>query len=177
MRVVNPAATFTDAGTDAPPEAESEIVAPPAGATRANVIVPTAELPPTTAVGFEDTVKRSGVRMVSVPDAEFPLSAPVIVAVTVVATDDVVMANVADVEPDGITTDVGTAALAELEVRLTVMPPVGAGPLRVTVPVADVPPVTVVGEMLTELSVVGVITNVVDLAVPPWPANKVTDVD
>ena len=115
--------------------------------------------------------------MVSVPDAEFPLSAPVIVAVTVVATDDVVMANVADVEPDGITTDVGTAALAELEVRLTVMPPVGAGPLRVTVPVADVPPVTVVGEMLTELSVVGVITNVVDLAVPPWPANKVTDVD
>lgn len=56
--------------------------------------------------------------------------------------------NVTDVLPAGIVTVVGavTDEVSEL-VRVTVMPPVGAGPERVTVPVTTVeePPTTVVG--------------------------------
>ncbi len=66
----------------------------------------------------------------------------VVDAVTVV----VVMVKVAVVAPAGTTTLVGTVADALLEASVTVTPPVGAGPLRVRVPVELVPPVTEVGE-------------------------------
>ncbi len=39
----------------------------------------------------------------------------------------------------------GTAAAVRLLARVTRMPPAGAGPLRVTVPVEGLPPVTVAG--------------------------------
>ena len=40
----------------------------------------------------------------------------------------------------------------ELDAKVTTVPAVGAGPLRVTVPVADPPPVTRVGERVRDLS-------------------------
>lgn len=52
----------------------------------------------------------------------------------------------------GTVTELGTvAAVVILLCRETEAPPVGAGPLRVTVPVAPAPPTTVVG--LTESEV------------------------
>jgi hypothetical protein len=52
--------------------------------------------------------------------------------------------------PAGTVTKAGTVATAALlPDSATVAPPFGAGPLRVTVPVAPVPPTTVVG--LTEI--------------------------
>lgn len=43
--------------------------------------------------------------------------------------------KVAEVAPAGTVTDVGTVATAVLlEVSVTTVPPVGAGPVRVTVP-------------------------------------------
>ncbi len=58
----------------------------------------------------------------------------------------VVTVNVALVAPVAIVTEAGTcAAEVRLLVRLTLDPPVGAGPLIVTVPVDELPPTTVLG--------------------------------
>lgn len=57
-------------------------------------------------------------------------------------TGVVVTENVAVVCPAATVTVDGSCAAGLLLVRLTLAPPVGAAPLRVTVPVEDVPPVT-----------------------------------
>ena len=55
------------------------------------------------------------------------------------------------VEPAAIVTLAGTVATkGMLLVKVTLMPPVGAGALKVTVPVEGLPPVTVVGFSDTE---------------------------
>jgi len=71
--------------------------------------------------------------------------------VVVVITELVVTANVVDVLPAGTMTLGDTwAAVALLLERVTVAPPDGAGPFRVTVPVELLPPVTDVGFSVTE---------------------------
>ena len=71
--------------------------------------------------------------------------------VVVVTTELVVTANVIDVLPAGIVTLAGTwAAVALLLERITVAPPDGAAPFRVTVPVELLSPVTAVGFSVTE---------------------------
>jgi hypothetical protein len=73
------------------------------------------------------------------------------------ATGMVVTVNVAVVAPPATVTFAGTvAADVLLLASVTVTPPVGAGPLNVTVPVDEVPPVTVVGFKLTPLAVAAV---------------------
>jgi hypothetical protein len=70
--------------------------------------------------------------------------------------------------PEGTVTEVGTVAVAVLLlVRPTAIPPVGAGPFNVTVPVELVPPVTVVGLKLTELRAGGVTVNPAVRVAPP----------
>src|SRR5437660_6301960 len=80
--------------------------------------------------------------------------------VTVVGatTAAVVTAKLALLAPAGTVTLAGTAAtLGLLLERETTAPPVGAGPLRVTVPVEDcAPPTTLVGFSVSEEIVVGV---------------------
>ena len=72
-------------------------------------------------------------------------------AFVVVATGVVVMENVVDVLPAGTVTLAGTAAADVLLLeRVTATPPAGAAPLRVTVPVEGLPPVTLVGFRETE---------------------------
>jgi hypothetical protein len=63
----------------------------------------------------------------------------------VVETVRVVTVNVLEDVPAATETFGGTVAAVVLElVRVTVAPPVGAGPSRVTVPVTGVPPGTLV---------------------------------
>ena len=63
----------------------------------------------------------------------------------------VVTVNVAVVDPAKTLTLAGTcAAVVLLLVSPTVAPPVGAAPLSVTVPVDELPPVTLVGFRVTE---------------------------
>jgi hypothetical protein len=67
------------------------------------------------------------------------------------ATALVVTVNVAVVDPAATVTLVGTCAAAVLLlVSDTLAPPVGAAPLSVTVPVDELPPVTLVGFRVTE---------------------------
>lgn len=80
------------------------------------------------------------------------------------------IANDAEVAPAGTVTVAGAVVLPLLEVRLTTVPAPGALPLRVTVPVADVPPITALGEIARLDSTAGLIVTVAVFAVVPWVA-------
>src|SRR5258707_12288261 len=66
------------------------------------------------------------------------------------ATAQVLTKNVALVAPAGTATLEGTLAAPLLLASTTCAPPAGAGPLSVTVPVEEFPPVTLVGFSETE---------------------------
>jgi hypothetical protein len=81
-----------------------------------------------------------------------------------------VTVNVAEVAPVATVTLAGTVAADPLLDRATTAPPVGAAPLRVTVPVDGDPPLTVAGLTATEDSatvVAGFTVSKVVLVVPP----------
>ena len=82
-----------------------------------------------------------------------PPSEPVIVAAVAVVTDEVVTVKVLLVAPAGIDTFVGTAVVLELSESETNVPPLGAAALSVTVPVEELPPRTLLGLNVTEVSV------------------------
>ena len=78
-----------------------------------------------------------------------------------------VTVNVAVVAPAATVTLAGTcAAVVLLLVRVTTAPPDGAGPVKVTVPVEDVPPITEVGLRLTEVSAAAVTVKVAVFVTP-----------
>ena len=86
---------------------------------------------------------------VSVVARAVPLKVAEIVAVVEALTEPVVTVKLAELAPGAIVTVAGTLAAAlSLDSALTA-PPAGAGLLRVTVPVPDVPPVTVAGFIVT----------------------------
>jgi len=164
LAVVAPAATVTLPGTRAAPVLllESDTTAPPVGAGPLNVTVPVEDcVPPVTLVGFndnEDSVTGGGAGGFTVSEAVLvvPAYAAAIVTVMEVVTALVLTVKLALVAPAATVTLAGTRAAAVLLLESdTTAPPVGAGPLNVTVPVEDcVPPVTLVGFSDTEDSVI-----------------------
>lgn len=82
-----------------------------------------------------------------------------IVALTVESTPEVFTVNDADVAPEATVTEAGTVAQALSEESATVVPPDGAGPLRVTVPPTEFPPVTEFWERVTLAKPPGVIVR------------------
>jgi hypothetical protein len=94
---------------------------------------------------------------------------------TVVDTATALVLTVKDalVAPAATVTLEGTLATVVLLLEsVTCAPPVGAGPLSVTVPVEEFPPVTLVGLSVNEESVgagggAGVTVSVADLVAPP----------
>jgi hypothetical protein len=87
-------------------------------------------------------------------------------AVALLTTEVVVTLNCAVDDPAGTLTVAPTCAAALSLVRVTESPPTAAGPLNVTVPVEAVPPVTVVGESTTDVTVGGFTVNVAVFATP-----------
>jgi len=94
-----------------------------------------------------------------------PLSVAVIVAVVTRDTGVVLIGTGAVVEPAGTVTELGTVTVLLVLERLTVVPPVPAGPPKVTVPVEPCPPTTVVGAVVNELTCNGCSVSVA-VAVP-----------
>jgi len=75
--------------------------------------------------------------------------------------------NAAPALPAGIVAEVGTVAAGLLLLNVTAMPPAGAGPLNISVPVEFVPPVTVAGLKLTELKPGGETVKLAVRLAPP----------
>jgi len=140
---------------------------PPAGAARKSVTVPVAELPPVTDVGERLTPPSSDGSIVKVADFVPVPNAAAIVAATLPETTEVVIVNVAELAPAGIVSVEGIEALVLLELNLIVMPPAGAVPLRVTVPVEDNPPTTADGETVRPPRLIGLMVSEADLVEPP----------
>jgi hypothetical protein len=139
--------------------------------------VPVDGVPPTTLVGRTATLATVTVgRIVRLAVTEAVPTFAVIVAVVEAVTVVVAIANVAVAEPAPTVTLAGTVALVLLEDRLTTVPPGPAGPAKVTVPTAAVPPKTVAGAVVTPSSVAGVIVNVAVADWPPEAAVMVADV-
>ena len=82
------------------------------------------------------------------------------------ATAVVFTVNVAELFPAGTLTVARTVAEELLLESFTVIPPVGAAPLRVTVPVELVPPVTEVGVRLTPVKAGAVSVSVAETVTP-----------
>ena len=90
-----------------------------------------------------------------------------IVTVFVVVWVFVVTVKLAEVLPVATVTLLGTVATAvELLERVTTVPAEGAGPVRVTVPVEEVPPVTELGLRAMELKVPAVTVKLAVLVTP-----------
>jgi hypothetical protein len=85
---------------------------------------------------------------VTVSNAVFAApSVAVSVGVVLTVTEEVETEKLAEVVPAEITTFAGVTATAELLLpSVTVTPALGAGPVKVTVPVELFPPVTLVGD-------------------------------
>ncbi len=160
VALVAPAGTVTLEGTLAAPLLlASATCAPPAGAGPLSVTVPVEDCTlPITLVGFsvsEERVGSGGGVTVSVADLLTPpLDAEMVTGVDV-TTAVVFTGNVALVAPAAIVTVGGTLAAPLLLESATCAPPVGAGPLNVTVPVEEFPPTTLVGFSESEERVVG----------------------
>jgi len=176
VAVEAPAGTVTVAGTVALglPELRLTTV-PPAAAFPLSVTVPVEGFPPKTAKGDSARPERIAGLTVSVADcaAVLPCVA-VIVTVVELATGEVETVKVADVAPAATVTLDGTVPVeVGLADRLTTMPPVGAGPFRVTVPVDGVPPVTTTGDTESVETAGGLIVIVAVTVVPPAVAEIV----
>lgn len=86
-------------------------------------------------------------------------------------------AKVAEVEPTGTVTLPGTLTSVLLEDSPTTAPPLGAAPLKVTVPTAEDPVAMALGETVRLTSVTGRMVRVADKTTPPPLAVIVTGVN
>lgn len=145
--------------------------APLEGAGPFRVTVPVDGEPPVTDVG--DMVRLEGTAGETVRPAVTVVvpAAAVIVAVVEVATAPVEIVNEAVKAPAATVTFGGVTATVLLEDRLTRIPPEGAGPLKVTVPVEGVPPINEVGvSPRLDNPTGGVIVSVAVAELPPEEA-------
>jgi hypothetical protein len=113
---------------------------------------------------------------VSVADCDEPLNVAWICAVALLPTTGVVTLNCTVVCPPGTVTVAGTCAAALSLTRVTESPPVAAGPVRVTVPVVPVPPVTV-DKVSAAVCTVGALTVNAPVLATPNVAVMVTGVE
>ena len=141
---------------------------PPVGATEPRFAVKRTCFPPMTFAALATSVESAGgltVRVAVLLDA--PIVA-VMMGETALATAVVAMLNVAEDAPCATVTVAGRVAAALLDARFTTLPPAGAGPVSVTVPVDDAPPATVAGFSVTLLMLSVVTKRKLSMCVRHW---------
>jgi len=174
VAVVAPPATVTVAGTVAADELELRSITSPAdGAALEIVTVPVELAPPTSEVGFRVTDDTVGPLTFNAPVAVVRLIVALISPVTLCPTASVVAVKLTLLDPAGTVTDPGTVTHATGEARVTLMPPDGAFPVRVTVPVEDAPPSTVDGLNVTVDGTGGTTVRSCEALPPPPLAETV----
>ena len=89
-----------------------------------------------------------------------PFRVAVITGWVCALTPCVVIVTVAVFPPAGTVTEAGTDASDRSDDRVTTVPPVPAGPLRVTVAVEELPPRTAVGLRVSAASVAGLTVKI-----------------
>ena len=161
VAVVFPPLTVTFAGTSALEEVLDNVTAiPDVGAAPLSVTVPVDGEPPVTVAGLTDMESKIAGLTVKVELADVTPNLPVTGTCFSEATPNVLTTKVAVEEPAGIVTDPGTdATVAALLESRTTVPPFGAIPVRVTIPVDEFPPTTEVGLTLTESTPIGFIVS------------------
>jgi hypothetical protein len=155
---VAPAGTVTVADSFIALLSSDKLIArPPTGAGLDSVTVPTPGKPPIIIKeGISVSEVREGGFTVSVAGfVLLPMDA-VMDGVAIAPTAFVVTGKVTEVSPAGTVTLIGTVAAAVLLLdNVTVAPPAGAGAVRVTVPVEETPPVTLVGFNVADARLMG----------------------
>jgi hypothetical protein len=168
VAVVAPETTVTEVGAVALVLLDCTVMlAPPEGAGPLRVTVPVDDVPPVTDVGERVRLVRLAGLIVRLEVFVTPPAVPVIVAETTVATADVVIENVELEAPAETVTVAGTVALELLDVRVTWVPPGPAGPFRVTVPLDELLPITVVGERVKPFNTAGLMVSIAVCVTPP----------
>ena len=168
VTVVAFAGTVTLAGTCAVPVLllDKVTTAPLTGAGPLSVTVAMEVFPPVTDAGFRLSGLRDAADTVNARVLVAPYT-PVMVTVVFAETGFVVTVKVADVAFAATMTLGGTCAAKVVSLdRLTTAPAAGAGPFRVTVPVEEVPPITVVGLNVTLLRAAAVTVSEAVLVAP-----------
>jgi hypothetical protein len=146
----------------------ASVTAVPLGAGPLSVIVPVEVLPPEIDVGLNEKPLSAGGCTVSVVEGAAPWLDAVIVPVVGLVTGSVLTANPTLVLPAGTNTLEGTLTMAGLELlRATLTPPVGAVPVRVTVPWLAVLATTEVGLTETLAGTIAARTVRTAVLVPP----------
>jgi len=145
---------YTLGGTTADAEFDDRaMVIPVEGAGPLRVTVVVRATPPATVVGpTKPRPMKFGTATISPQLALCPFKAAETETDVFTATAVVVIGNVAERLPAGMRSVGGTTVDGSLLKSVTVVPEAGATALSVTVPVVVVPPVTVLGEMLTTLT-------------------------
>ena len=156
---------------------ETEMVVPPLGARPLRVTGPVDVDPPMTVVGLRARPTRFAGLMVRLPTWLVPFNDPVMVTGVALATPVVPIVKVAVVAPPNTVTGPETVAFELLEVNVTDVPPTGAAPLSVTVPVADAPDITDAGAIETDVRAAGFTVKVEGIETPPCVAVIVTEVE
>jgi hypothetical protein len=123
-----------------------------------SVTVPVADAPFRTEEGVIETAESSASANTSNACLVVPFKVAVMVTVVWVTPAVVEIANVALALPAAIVTDVGTVAATLFEESCT-MRFVAAAPVSVTVPVAALPPMIVLGEIVSDASCAGITVN------------------
>lgn len=151
--LVDPAETVTLVGTVAAATVSLKLtITPPDGAGPVNVTLPVdTSQEPTMVEGLMVTSLSAAGKTVREAVFVTPFAEAEMVAVVLLATTFAETAKVAVVAPAATVTLPGTVAVAVLlDKRVTTVPPDGAGLPKVTVPVADLPPVTLVGLRISD---------------------------